>query len=126
MTLDPDTDPLDPRPTQAQRNRAQARTVVASWIDVELSAYADSKWLNKERDDAKLWSEGFGPGGFWRDFVDRYLHQAYILGLDTKGGQQALLKALVTLSEACVSLVLKLRDDGEQLPAPGWPSGKFG
>lgn len=101
-------------------DRMEIRHYVDSWVREELAAYADQKWNDRDANDGR-WSEGFMPGAFWRDFIDQYLHRAAVLGIDNPGGRQALLKALVTVHEATVSMLMEFGS----APAPGYPSGEF-
>ena len=97
--------------------RVDARPEVMAWIITELREYADKKWTREDKEHT-TWDEGVAD---WHDrFLHEYLHRARLLGYMTPRGQQALMKALVTAFEMCVTMYVGL--DGK-LPLPGHPSG---
>lgn len=96
--------------------REVARRQVRFWLNTELHEYADLKW---DREDAAhtTWSNE-SLALFLPQFEEK-LHRASVLGAQTPLGKQALLKAMVTAFEMCVTMVVA----GEELPKPGVPSG---
>lgn len=102
-------------------NLMEARSLINVWVRVEQARYADTKWKERDKDATRLMTEGLRPGTWWRDFIDQYIHRAAILGVNTPLGQQALMKALVTLHAACTAMVVAT--DGVLLPPAGLPSG---
>jgi hypothetical protein len=101
--------------------RSAARAQVKKWITDELTRYADTKW---DMGDSRHSGEKFDTETYlwWEDFVMQYLSRARILGADIEVGQQALLKALTTLFEMCVTMTMHLE---QNLPDPGHPSGEI-
>lgn len=110
---------------------ASERRIIIDWLYSELGEYVDLKYTGERRveDVDRLHNgrpetgqeAGVGPRSYWNDEINRYLHRAQLLGVNTALGQQALLKALATL-EQLVEVVV--HEHGFKFPEPGLPSGE--
>ncbi len=100
--------------------REEARAAIEDWIRIELREYADKqKWDRDDEHHAGIMDDS--NFGWWDVFVSQYMNRAHILW-GTPGGKQALLKALVTLFEMCVTMYLAENGD---IPTAGYPSGEI-
>lgn len=87
---------------------------VRAWLADE-RGYTIKKFGLPQDDDHIL----EGLAGWWAQQFDNYLHRAWVLGLDTPGGRQALAKFVAT---AVGALEAAVRVYGP-LPEPGVSSG---
>lgn len=100
--------------------RTKARRRVAQWLRDERRLYADIKWHEGDN-EATIMKAMEADQTWWFNYVDRYLNQARLQGLDTIQGRQAAAKGLVTLTALVETAVLVHGD----LPKPGVTSGEI-
>lgn len=100
--------------------RTKARRRVAQWLRLERSLYSDPKWHEGDN-EANAIGHMETNQEWWFNYVDRYLNQANLQGLDTIQGRQAAAKGLVTLTALVETAVLVHGD----LPKPGVTSGEI-
>lgn len=88
---------------------------ITEWLETE-RAYAEAKWPPSHT-QLVLIQEGKEGVEKW---VGQYIHRAFLLGLDTPLGRQALAKATRTLLAFTEAMAVVYGDP----PSPGVPSGE--
>lgn len=100
--------------------RTKARRRVAEWLRAERRLYSDPKWHEGDN-EADAIGHMETNQEWWFNYVNRYLNQAALQGLDTIQGRQAAAKAVVTATAMLETAVLVYGD----LPKPGVTSGEI-
>jgi len=101
----------------------EAYTQVLDWLDEERTYTLEKFGSEDDRRHTRQWMDrtDFAMTDWWTQQFDNYYHRAWLLGLDTPGGRQALAKFVAT---AAGMLAAAVQEYGK-IPKAGLPSGYF-
>ncbi len=101
--------------------RTIIRRLVRKWVADERHLYADQKWHEGSNEAHAIQRMATNDQQWWFDYIERYLNQARLQGLDSIQGRQALGKAIITCYSTLETSCLVYGP----LPEPGVPSGEI-